>query len=313
MTPIGRNLDFLIIAPTPMSSSLTALAALRFAFHMHGLATYPSGATFGPRTLRDYEFVWIVDGDCVWECDGVLLPAPPGTVLLGRPGMRDAFRWDAARQTRHGYFHFAIDALPNAFPSPETWPLLRHLPADDIIRPLFHHLAWLLGTRGPGWEELAQGALRQALGAFISGTLGSAGEDDDRRHPVIERVLAQVQRAWVGGRLRSVALPALARAAQMSPAHLSRVFRAELGVSPVAALRLMRLDRAAQLLARTNAAINDIAQRCGFDNAFHFSRAFRNAYRCSPRDFRRRLIAGQDMPTTKLVQVRKLSARLWRT
>ena len=29
----------------------------------HGLATYPAGAAFGPRIMRDFEFVWIMEGD----------------------------------------------------------------------------------------------------------------------------------------------------------------------------------------------------------------------------------------------------------
>src|SRR5258708_37845736 len=81
---------------------------LRFSFNGHGLAFYPPGATFGPRTLGDFEFVWIVDGDVVWECDGLAHPAPAGTVLLARPGMRDGFRWDPKRPTRHGYVHFTL-------------------------------------------------------------------------------------------------------------------------------------------------------------------------------------------------------------
>jgi len=55
------------------------------------VATYPAGATFGPRILRDYEFVWVLAGEVIWHGDGHDHPVPPGTLILGRPGMPDGF------------------------------------------------------------------------------------------------------------------------------------------------------------------------------------------------------------------------------
>lgn len=283
---------------------------LRFTFNGHGLAFYPPGATFGPRTLRDFEFVWIVDGEVVWECDGQRHPAPTGTVLLARPGMRDAFVWDPARQTRHGYVHFSYQAHGAELPPEAQWPLLRHLDGDDIMRPLFRHLTWLLGSRPPGWEELAQGAMRQALAVFISGHGGVSGEEGKARSPLIDQVLAHVEQAWSGGRLDPLTLGDLARAAGVTRGHLSRVFRHDLGLTPMEALRLLRLDRAATLLARSNLPIQELAAQCGFGNPFHFSRLFRAAYGDSPRGYRRTIAAGT-RNAGRLVRVRELSARFW--
>ena len=59
-----------------------------------GEAAYPPGATFGPRTLHDYEMALITAGDCQWESQGRVVAAPPGTVLLNRKGLTDFYRWD---------------------------------------------------------------------------------------------------------------------------------------------------------------------------------------------------------------------------
>jgi len=283
---------------------------LRFHFAVHGLAVYPPGATFGPRTLRDFEFVWIIDGDVRCRFDGFEIAAPPGTVLLGRPGMRDQYFWDVARHTRHGYVHFTIDQWAAQLPPEGEWPLARQLGAGDIIRPLLRHLLWLLSRRGPDWEELAQGALRQVLMVYLSGEGSVAGEGGVAGSPLVERVLLHVQRRWAKGPLAELTLGELAAAAGVSRGHLTRVFRAALDLTPMEAMRLLRLERAAAMLARSNLAVGEIAVQCGFPSPFHFSRRFRAAYGVPPRAFRTRIAAGMDMPTTRL-HVSDLTARVW--
>ena len=70
------------------------------------IAVYPAGATFGPRRLNDYEFVWMLEGDAEYRWNERRMDAPEGSVLLCRPPATDAFRWDARRRTRHAFFHF---------------------------------------------------------------------------------------------------------------------------------------------------------------------------------------------------------------
>jgi hypothetical protein len=73
-----------------------------------GVAVYPPGATFGPRRLEDFEFVWLLQGTAEWrhELGGIALGS--SSLLLGRPGITDSFIWDRTRPTRHGYLHFEV-------------------------------------------------------------------------------------------------------------------------------------------------------------------------------------------------------------
>jgi AraC family transcriptional regulator len=284
---------------------------LRFRFHRCGIVEYPPGATFGPRIMDDYEFVWIIAGEVVWEVDGVQHPAPPDTVILARPGMRDGYRWDPRHYTRHGYFHFDLEPGRGRLPPLHTWPLSRRMAAGDVIRPLFHHLGWLLGSREPGWEELAQGALRQILVAFLSGMTGTTSEENPLPHTAIAAVLEHIQDLWSGEDLVPVTLGDLARVAGMSKAHLTRIFRSELDLSPVEAVRLLRIDRAASLLTRTELPVQEIARSTGFANPFHFSRAFRELYGRSPRRFRAEVREGADPPINQLARWRQLRSHLW--
>jgi AraC-like DNA-binding protein len=66
----------------------------------------------------------------------------------------------------------------------------------------------------------------------------------------------------------------LAAILEISPAQLSRRFKAARGITPVAYLRNVRLRRARELLAETDDTLQSIAERCGYRNAFYLSRVF---------------------------------------
>jgi AraC family transcriptional regulator len=118
-----------------------------------------------------------------------------------------------------------------------------------------------------------------------------------------------VTRAWNFIRQRieerpnvAIDLKHLARVACVTPEHLCRLFKATLGHSPVETVRLARLDRAAVFLARSNYAVGEIAEMCGFASQFHFSRRFKQAYGKSPRQLRTDIQNGAAPPLPRLIQ-----------
>ncbi len=81
----------------------------------------------------------------------------------------------------------------------------------------------------------------------------------------------------------------VARACFISTRYLHRVFAGE-GLSVCDFIRTTRLERCRRDLldpALSDQPISAIASRWGLINAPHFSRLFREAYGCSPREFRR--------------------------
>ena len=68
----------------------------------------------------------------------------------------------------------------------------------------------------------------------------------------------------------------------MSRRHLHRKLRETAGLSPAGYIRMMRLERAAQLLEQRAGSVSEIAYDVGFKNPDHFSRLFQQVFGVSP-------------------------------
>ena len=77
----------------------------------------------------------------------------------------------------------------------------------------------------------------------------------------------------------------LANEVNVDPAYLSRIFRRFHKDTPYKFLVRLKMSHAASLLLTTGNLVKNIAFELGFENPFHFSRAFKSVYGISPESF----------------------------
>jgi len=74
----------------------------------------------------------------------------------------------------------------------------------------------------------------------------------------------------------------------LSNAHLQRLFKHATGTALGQVLTEKRLQKAAQLLVKTNLSIKQIASAVGYEHTSSFTRAFERRFEYSPRSYRMR-------------------------
>ena len=79
----------------------------------------------------------------------------------------------------------------------------------------------------------------------------------------------------------------LARIAQLSPFHFSRMFKKSTGHAPHAYITARRMALARALLASGEAPLAEVASRVGYQTQAHFTDVFRKQVGATPGSYRR--------------------------
>lgn len=80
----------------------------------------------------------------------------------------------------------------------------------------------------------------------------------------------------------------LAALCKLDRSYFGKVFKSVISQSPQEFLIRFRMEKAAEALTTTGASVGDISLSVGYANPLHFSRAFKNVYGVSPREYRQK-------------------------
>jgi AraC-like DNA-binding protein len=219
---------------------------------------------------------------------GRLALAPGRIVLLPSWG---GFASGCSGRVRHRFLHFEPQGLDAGWDDG-----LLAVPQVLAPDPLLDRLAERCFAGGEACSWWARALVEAALAAWF-GRLPAA-----QRRRLAERLdapdpLAPALRLAEERLAGPLPVAALAQACGCSEDTLARLMRARLGRSPAAWVRQRRCARATELLTG-DAAIEEVALRCGFANRHHFTRVFAAEMGCGPAEHRRRLRAWS--PATRL-------------
>ena len=150
------------------------------------------------------------------------------------------------------------------------------------------------------WEELYETLLRfwryPAPGyaarckSLLYDMLASIEEERQAKYiskdkkKIIENAIFYMEEEFRRG--NNVDIPRLAAQCNMSSTYFRRLFHGIYGVSPKQYILSARMRWARTMLKSTENSITKIAENCGFDNVYYFSRAFRIHEGISPSEYR---------------------------
>ncbi len=251
-----------------------------------GVTADPPGATYGPRLSDNYELIWIMEGEVKATFDQAVIQGKEGTFLFRRPGVRDYYEWSTRNRTIHAYVQFDIPRR-GGFPIPSKGvPVSRKIADNDVLRPLFNYLLQLDSLKEPQRTELMVPTLELLLKSYISGQVKVKPQLAAQVPELVERSVEVITRKTTQSPPERLSLTELAKTVHSSPENLCRLFQKSLNLGPLEYAKMVRLDRAANLLRRTNQSLAQIAAATGFYDGFHLSKSFKKVYGLSPKEFK---------------------------
>lgn len=241
-------------------------------------ASFPAREVLERHTHDRVTFAVMLDGGFDLLIGGKRLQCPAGTVLtepagefhaneIGTGGARVLVTQPdpgadfpaSCRRLLDRVNHFASDAISRL-----ARRLVRELEAPDDVTPL--------ETQALALEMLATAARLEQARSLSAGAAGW---------------LRRVEELIHDGFRRPLTIDALAVAAGVHPAHLTRVFRKRYGSTPGQYQRRLRVEWAAERLATCDEPLSRVALQAGFADQAHFTRAFRRHWGVPPGRYRR--------------------------
>ena len=201
----------------------------------------------------------------------------PGTVFTYGPGIEYSLR----ALSRTGSTKYFVDFTGRSAARLLSRTGLRGARPRPVVRGRWLHdiLEQLIDTAH------LQPSARKIIARMLMALLLERIREDLRtevRFPRARQSYEKAHRYLTDNYLQIGSLSESANVCGLSAVHLSRLFRRFASESPHAYLSRMKMNHAAELIARGNVPVKAAAAAVGFDDPYHFSRVFKRVHGVSP-------------------------------
>jgi len=180
-----------------------------------------------------------------------------------------------------------MDALCQAIGADDLQTRLEPVYQTPFFDPLLFELAhrlWREAIRNRAMSLLLDSGVLAIVALLLGRTERGALRDKVKAGG--ERLVRRIA-AYVDAHLQDdIRLVELAAAANLSPTHFARAFKAETGQTPHGYVVERRIARSRALLGDRDLPLSQIAYACGFANQSHFTTVFRHHTGATPAVFR---------------------------
>ncbi|PYI56611.1 response regulator [Paenibacillus flagellatus] len=146
----------------------------------------------------------------------------------------------------------------------------------------------------PGDLTLLFADMADAVGA-LSGRLREGAGEKWRKavhHVVVDEMVDEIRRRYD----QKLMIGGFAERYHLSPNYLSHLFKQVTGESFTSLLVGVRMSKAAELLADQRLALQEVSERVGYDDYFHFSKLFKKHMRMTPAAYRKSIAESRTSP-----------------
>ena len=249
--------------------------------HMFGRAVYLPGGWHGPRRQNVYFLITVAEGGVAIDRDGRRIELRPGQGVILPPRGLEFFRFDPDMRTVHTWCQIAPSLTSR--PERELMRLAGHTsPVPASVNMLIEEGLSIPVNAGPHLNLAMQTLAKTCLLRFAVHTSENIPTKQPR-HQTVQRALEAV--SMNPAKFRSA--EDLARHCGMSYSRLRKLFQDDQGESPTAMIWRLKTDQAVQLIRSTGLTLSQVADQCGFANAFHLSRCVKERSGIPPREMRR--------------------------
>ncbi|MDQ0206547.1 AraC family transcriptional regulator [Alkalicoccobacillus murimartini] len=241
------------------------------------------------------EIMYVLSGHCLIEVDGQMLKLKKGQFIFIDGNIPHRLQVEPGKTCRMSNIEFNFQQLQTVFPpfkdivsehnplkllteNPHSY-LLFHDSCD--ISQCMHALILELDRKETNSVFTQQLLLSQIL--IRMAELAAQEQDTPEQNVYIQKSIEYMHRNYD----RDIRVKDVADAVHLHPGYLHRIFKKSMGTSVNGYLINHRMDKAKELLTRTNITITDIPHYIGMNSQQYFSTIFRQQTGTTPKQYRK--------------------------
>lgn len=234
--------------------------------------------------VPDYtKFYFILEGECKITVDGKDYFPKPGQLVMMPEGVCQSYCHINQNYLIKHWCHFTAESLgKKLFDTIKTNYII------DVDRPGYlEELFRTLNRKEENYLEILSKkvALLNLLQYYLSRSCSIENLFDGL---VIDQRLQEVT-LYIDHHIgQDISIEELAGVAHLHPNYLIRLFKSQLGMSPIQYINLKRIEIAQQLLKNPDISVADAAKSLGIGDVFYFSKLFKKYVGMSPSRFKER-------------------------
>lgn len=210
----------------------------------------------------------------VLTIDGQEFPIAPGHASVTPPNAKIVYRFQG--ESWHTFAHFRLAAKGDLVPMRAMQDLRETY--DPLARLLEEAAGWL-----PAMPCRSSVRLWEVLWQLVNYPYFERAPKK-HLHPALSQAVREIEVNLA----EPLSIPDIARRADISHNHLTRLFKAQFEVTAEGYIRQRRTQRALHLLTHTTMAVKSIAAEVGLPDLHFFNKTIRAATGVSPREYRER-------------------------
>jgi AraC-like DNA-binding protein len=234
-------------------------------------------------TFPFYSIEYVARGSGTVKLQGRSHTLQPGRVFAYGPGIPQHISGDPTAPLVKYFVDFAGRQAGEVLRSCGLAPgRVAQVHPPNTLQALFDELI-ICGLRGTRHSATLCAKLLECLVLKLADAHGPTEGAETLAFSTYEQCQRHIQQHF--RRLRT--LEQIADECHVNGAYLCRLFRRYGYQSPYQHLLRLKMNLAAELLQQPGALVKSVAEKAGFGDPFHFSRAFKSVFGISPDAFRR--------------------------
>lgn len=174
----------------------------------------------------------------------------------------------------------------------QEWNLMDynfHFTNDHGIYQILQRLVYLYSENHPSKDFFVSNMVQELIIRILQTNIQKTYKSETNELAGGKRLAYVVQ--YIRKNIRNpLTIKELSKKACMSESHFYKVFKQEMGISPIDFINEERIDFASKLMSDDSCNLTEVFLACGFTNRSYFNRLFKRFKGISPSNYRKRFV-----------------------